>query len=306
MFDTGCFDSALYCLPERLSDILRRLPSSVRASAEELRLRSGLPVALTVMGETVFVTKSSETSFTLCDNLLIADSSQLESTFLSLCEGSVYAHTDELKRGFIMMKNGCRAGVCGTLTEKGGMRDITSVNLRIAKEIQGAANELITHYTGGGLLIAGPPGSGKTTILRDFIRQLSSGFEGRYRRIAVIDSRGELSGSAVLNLGAATDVLVTSCKATGIELALRTLFPDIIAFDEIGSLAELKGVKQSLCSGVSIVTTAHIGSASELMQREITRELIKSGAISQIAVLPRLHGAGIRILGSKELLYAAV
>ncbi len=306
MLDTNCFDGALYCLPEEISRVLRLLPVSVRASAEELRLRAGLPVALTVMGETVFVTKNSETSFTLCDGLLVAKASQLEQIFLSLCSGSVYAHTEELKRGFIMMQNGCRAGICGTLSENGAMRDITSVNLRIAREVHGAANEITAHYSGGGLLIAGPPGSGKTTVLRDFIRQLSSGFGGRFRRIAVIDSRGELSGGNMLDLGAATDVLQTSCKANGIELALRTLFPDIIAFDELGTVAELKGVRQSFYSGVSVVTTAHIGSVSELLQREVTRELIQSGAVSQIAVLPRLHGAGTRILNTKELLYAAV
>ena len=125
-------------------------------------------------------------------------------------------------------------------------------------------------------------------------------------RTAVIDSRCEIGGSGTNfgiqnDLGSNTDVLVTSDKAAGIEIALRTMFPDVIAFDEIGSTKELLAVKESFNSGVTIITTAHIGSVEELLQRPVTAELIKSGAINQVAVLPKLHGATINLIKTEVL-----
>ena len=147
-------------------------------------------------------------------------------------------------------------------------------------------------------------GSGKTTILRDLIRQVSNGALGKNMRIAVIDSRGEISGinrNTPLELGVNTDVLYTENKANGVEIAVRTMFPDIVAFDEIGSTAELDAVRQSFNSGVNIYTTAHIGSISELSVRPVVKELLKSGAINHIALLPKLHGGDIKFLTAKEL-----
>ena len=299
------FESALYGVNRRIRSVLEQIPAVVKGSAEEIRLRCGLPVALTVSGETVFVLENGQTSFCITRDLLKAEKSDLEESFKLLCKSSVYAHTEELKNGFIMMENGHRAGVCGTLTENGSMHDISSINIRIAREIFGAANDIAREYRGGGLLIAGPPGSGKTTVLRDLIRQLSDGRYGKIYRIAVIDSRGELSGSfegkSENDLGANSDVLVISDKAAGIEIAVRTMFPDIVAFDEIGTEAELRRVSESFCAGVSIITTAHIGCIADLMRRRVTAALIKSGAVSEIALLPEIHGGTIKLIGTKEL-----
>lgn len=303
---TKKFESALYGVCENIRGVLLRLPDIVKQNAEEIRLRCGLPVALTIAGETVFVLRNGQTSFCITRELLKAEKSDLEESFKLLCQSSVYAHGEELKNGFVIMKHGHRAGICGTLTESGALLDISSVNIRIAREILGAANDIARCYNGGGLLIAGPPGSGKTTVLRDLIRQLSGGMCKKNYRVAVIDSRGEISGSAggtaQNDLGACSDVLLCADKALGIEIALRTLYPDIIAFDEIGRQEELKQVSESLNAGVDIITTAHIGGLDDIMRRSVTAELIQSGAVKWVAVLPKIHGGTVKLLGAAELL----
>ena len=269
MENRDSFNSALYGVSERIREKLEKLPTAVRQGAEEIRLRTGLPVALTVGGETVFVLESGKVSFYITQGLLRAEKRDVEESFRLLCKNSAFAHSEELKNGFIMMEGGHRAGVCGRLTENGVMHDVSSVNIRIAREIFGAANDIARAYKGGGLC-------------------------GRIYRVAVIDSRGEISGSsggiAYNDLGAGTDVLLTADKAAGLEIAVRTMFPDIVAFDEIGTERELAGVSGSFNAGVSIITTAHAGGEEDLMRRAVTRELIKSGAVNSVAFLPSLLG----------------
>lgn len=299
------FDDALYGVSPAIRSVLEKLPDKVKESAEEIRLRAGLPVALTVGGDTVFVLENGQISFCLTRGLLKTEASELAESFKLLCKSSVYAHTEELKNGYIRLRGGNRAGVCGTLNENGNMSDISSVNIRIAHEIRGAANDIVRAYKPGGLLIAGPPGSGKTTVLRDLIRQLAGGECGKIYRIAVIDSRGEISGSfdgrCGNDLGAGSDVLLMADKAAGIEMAVRTMFPDIVAFDEIGNEDELRRVSESFCSGVDIITTAHAGSIADLKRRRITAALIGSGAVASIALLPEIHGGTVKIISAEEL-----
>lgn len=305
MQDNKNFDGVLYAVSDRVKDVLCKLSPTIKANTIEIRLRTGMPLALTVGTETVFVRKNGGTQFFLSNDLFKTTKEDLNESFRRLCNNSVFAHEKELANGYVIMKNGSRAGICGNITQNGGFHDISSVNIRIAHEVFGCANQIIQNYQNGGLLIAGPPGSGKTTILRDLIRQLSNGVTGRHLRIAVIDSRLEISGSVMgkptTDLGTNTDVLITDPKHKGLEIALRTMFPDIIAFDEIATIDELEKVSDSFYAGVNIITTAHIGDINELKSRNITNTLLQGGAINQIALLPRIHGGKIRVMDVKEL-----
>lgn len=304
-------EEMLFYLPQRLAKAIFNLPDNIKQNIYEIRLRSNLPLALTLCSKIAFINSNGQIQFFLSEEVIIVTQSELNETFKKLCNNSVYAHEDELKNGFISLNNGCRAGISGSITAERFIKNVTSINIRIAHQILGCADDIIKDYVSGGLLIAGSPCSGKTTVLRDLIRQLSNGYSGGFKRICVIDSRNEISatndGITANDLGVNTDILLCQNKALGIEIALRTMFPDIIAFDEIGNLSELKTVSESFNSGVDIITTAHAGSINELFLRNVTSSLLKSGVISHVALLPKTHIQKIKLYKTSEILkYAMV
>lgn len=293
------FDGVLYGIAENIRKPLSMLPQNIKQNIEEIRLRKNLPLAVTVLGETVFINVNGQTSFTVGSNTVYVNSVDLQESFRLLSNNSAFAHSEELKKGYLKLKDGSRVGISGEIG-KDSVKEINSLNIRIARQINGCALKLAAEYRGENWLIAGPPGCGKTTVLRDFIRLISSGFNGKIYRTAVIDNRGEIWGSGENDLGLATDVLSAQSKAKGIEIALRTLFPEVIAFDEIGTSEEAEQISNSFNAGVSVITTAHIGTVEELTKRNITRQLLSNGYIQKVAVLPRLHGGKIIIRDSES------
>ena len=251
--ETARFDAAAAGICRRIRVSLLALSPGLKLRAQEIRLRTGRPVSVCFPQETCFLRAGGGTVHGIADDLLEVSRDDLDETFRILCENSVYSHENEIRNGYLTLRGGCRAGICGTaVLEDGeitGIRDVSSVCLRIARELPGCADGLLGRLGTsicGGLLIAGPPSSGKTTILRDLARQLSNGASGILKKVVVVDERGEIAGCwhgvPRNDVGLCCDVLDGYPKADGILMAVRSLSPQIIVCDELGSEEETRAV----------------------------------------------------------------
>lgn len=240
---------------------------------------------------TYYVTQSGGlSSAPISDSMLFVTRSDIADTFHNICNYSVYAKQNEIVNGFVTMTGGHRAGICGTAINDSGqitnVRDISSINIRIAREHKGCAEKLIKKVgdVNGGLLICGAPCSGKTTVLRDLARILSSD----NKNVSLIDERGELAGtcSGVFqkDIGMC-DVFDCYRKSTGIMQAIRSMAPDVVVCDEIGSQDDINAITHSVNCGVTMVATVHAAGKSELRQRESIKKIVQTGAFKKIVFL---------------------
>lgn len=297
------FDSASKCLCDRIEAELDRLPVDVKRHTQEIRLRVNKPVCICCAEGTYFLGSGGGLACRPVPASLVAEPKDMEESFRNLCSYSIYSHENEIRNGYITLSGGHRAGICGTAVLQsasiGSVRSISSINLRISREIPGAADELLDQLGNrltGGLLLAGAPSTGKTTILRDIARQLSSGTRGDLKKVAVIDERGEIAGTyrgvPQNDLGCCCDVLDGYPKAEGILLAVRTLSPEVILCDEIGSESEVSAVEQGLNTGVILIASIHAGSVEGLMRRNQATKLLRTGAFGNVALLDAERGPG--------------
>lgn len=274
---------------------LRKLSERVRAQVQEVRLRAGRPVVLALASHDLYLTCSGTVAENLGGQVWVATRPQLEDAFRLICDSSVYAHQQEIRSGFVTLRGGHRAGLCGTAVLQGSvvtnLRDVSGINLRIAREFHGAANSLLAALGSGArvrsMILAGPPGCGKTTVLRDLARQLSNGVLGQYR-VTIVDERGEIAaickGMPQNDIGQC-DVLDGYPKGEGILQAVRCLSPDIILCDEIGGESDAHAVAASLNAGVAVIASAHASNMDELLARPSMRTILATGAFSQAALL---------------------
>lgn len=266
----------------RISEALYRGRITDNPSVSEIRLCINSPVALRGNAGTKYLGINGEIlSGNSC--AVICGKTDIEYSFGEICDRSVYSFENEIKEGFITLEGGHRVGICGLALVSDGkvqaVNDISSLNFRIARQVRGCSDEAfrkIRDFCPCGVLAAGAPSSGKTTLLRDLCRNLSE----RYR-ISVVDERNEIAASyrgvAQNDIGPCCDVFTGYPKEKAIETAIRVMSPDILVCDEIGNEKDISVLKNALCTGVSIIASVHAGSLNELTRRRNIAELIETG-----------------------------
>ncbi len=301
----GSFEEAASFLPLKLRELVNGVDAQTKKNTREIRLRVNKPISLTLGNKSAFV---SLNGITLDQSkAIITPKNEIDETFALLCRHCLYTSQEQIRQGFITAKGGHRAGICGTAVVKNGqieaIRDISSINIRIARQIIGCAKEIYDKFFSTEIfstLIASSPAGGKTTILRDLARIISE----NGKRVCVVDERGELGAvfcaQAQNNLGSLCDVLDNYPKAMGITYAVRCLNPQVIICDEIGANEDYEAICEAFKAGVPLIMSVHASSLEELNKRKNIISLIEERLIKNIIVLQGENAPG-KIKESKIL-----
>ena len=276
------WENSLSLLPPGLKEAARAGESQWK-EAEELRLRRGRePTVLLGGRERVF-----------CRGYKVG-AEDLAQVMEKASGASYHAVSRQLSQGFLCAAGGVRVGVCGTAGAAiDGMRDISSLSLRIPRQIKTAGAPLTEELSAAdrSVLILSPPGGGKTTFLRELIRLSSQ----RGRRVGLCDERGEVAalfrGEPGFDLGCCTDVLSGVSKAQGALMLLRSMNPEIIAVDEITAEEDLLAMETVANCGVKLYATAHAAALEDLRSRPLYRRMLAAGIFDTAVLIERRAGA---------------
>ncbi|MBE6784807.1 MAG: stage III sporulation protein AA [Ruminococcaceae bacterium] len=306
------FTSALSIIRGELKNNLTALPEELKMQTAEIRLRTGKPVVLFGTYGSAFlsagqgITKEREKSF-------VCYSRDMNDIFSRLCSFSVHTHLQSIVNGFITIQGGHRVGICGTaVTDSGNgitsVRDISSLNIRIAREKRGCSDVIYNTLFHSGLqsiIIAGSPMTGKTTVLRDLVRRISDGEISR--KVCVIDERQEIAamnaGFCQRDVGLNTDVFDLYPKDKAVINAVKTMSPELIAMDELCSDSEIEAVRLGVNSGVKFIVTVHAADYSEILSREQIKKLLRTYSFEKLVLLKKDSLGQVEgIYDTKELL----
>lgn len=270
--------------------VLRVLPCGIRVLLEkerlryehlqEIRLRTEKPLILIYDGKERMIGKER-------DGPYIVTKEDIKEMVQYVSNYSLYAYEYEMRQGFITIEGGHRVGMTGQAIIEDGkvknLRYISSINLRMSHEIKGCADQVFSYIVSGGkmchTLIVSPPRCGKTTLLRDMIRQISNG--NRWiggMSVGVVDERSEIGGCymgvAQNQLGDRTDILDCCPKAEGMMMLIRSMSPQVIAVDEIGTAEDIHAIAHAMHCGCRMVATVHADSMEELRKKPILCQLV--------------------------------
>ncbi len=303
----GRYETILNAMPLNIRKIINRLPLKELDRIEEYRLKCGAPFIVygkcgnNFVAEDGTFTKDSSKAYTVTGE-------DTRKALQIMCDCSVYSIMDELRQGFITIKGGHRVGVVGKVVTEGDrvktIKDISGLNIRVSREVIGCSDSLMPRIIKNksdvyNTLIISPPQCGKTTLLRDIIRQLSDGipslgFPGI--KVGVVDERSELAGCyrgvPQNRVGIRTDVLDACPKAQGIMMLIRAMSPRVIATDELGRKEDLIATEEALNAGVNIITTVHGWDVEDALRKPVVGNLLDTGAFGKAIVLSRRRGPG--------------
>lgn len=283
-------DKILEKLPAEVSEPIKELPAGMKKNLEEVRIRNGNHVLIFAGGKEYEL----ECKKGKIDNYII------NNIFNALLNHSAYAYQEELANGYITIEGGHRVGVCGKAVMESGkvktIKDISSVNIRRSREIPGVSDPCMGYLLNGkgqihNTLIISPPKCGKTTLLRDMIRNLS----GMGYQVGVCDERSEISGmyngKPSYDLGIRTDVLDGCPKEKGMIMLIRSMSPDIIATDEIGKKEDCHAIEAAVCAGVGLLTTIHGSNYADVKNSGIG-EMVERGVFERLIFLSNVPAIG--------------
>lgn len=219
---------------------------------------------------------------------------------------SIYTLEEELKRGYITVSGGHRIGLAGkVILEEGkvkAIRDIASFNIRIAKEKIGIAEKIVPfifNHSWMHTMIVGPPQTGKTTLLRDIARIISSGNQEKgihAYKVGIVDERSEIAGCVhgipQMTFGHRLDVLDACPKAEGMMMMIRSMSPDVLVVDEIGRIEDAEAIQEAVHAGIKLIMTTHGTSLEEAKNRPSLKAIIDQNIFQRFIVLSRAHGPG--------------
>lgn len=264
---------------------------------EEIRLRVNEPLAVKRKGEVCFV--SEHGIFCEAGEAHITCAAEIQETMDYLSSYSRYAFEEKIRQGFLTIPGGHRIGLCGrTILERDMVKTITPVmflNIRIARQVPGCGRQVIPWLLAGGrmldTLVLSPPGLGKTTLLRDLICLLSEGEEVPPHTVGVVDERSELAacyqGIPQNQLGSRTDVLDGCPKAEGMMMLVRTMSPDVIAVDEVGSLKDCQAMEYAMNCGCRMLTTVHGANLEEVKRRPVIGDWMRNHRFQRYVFIER-------------------
>lgn len=285
--------NAISLLPERYKKLLLDIPHDFCEKIKEIRFRVGEAVTLNTAERIYYPTESGRLSTSYSDGVVRVGEKDMQEIVFMLARRSLHTYQDMIVRGYIPLYGGCKAGVGGRAVMRDGsiysVSAFNCVNIRVAREYHGCSHEVLAAVGDCvSYMIIGQPMSGKTTLLRDLCRYYSDGNALSPYKVAVVDERDEIASRSFgcsIDVGANTDVLTLYPKPVGTQLAVRTLSPQIIVLDEIGTEQEARALLSAMNCGVDFIATAHGSSFEEVARRPNIKTLLSAGVFKKAVVL---------------------
>ncbi|KAA0561020.1 stage III sporulation protein AA [Rossellomorea aquimaris] len=278
----------LALLPSTISDKVLTLPQDLIDRIEEIRVRTNRVLEVTARGKPYFL------SYTVTEE----DSEQLIN---KLSRHSFYTLEEELKRGYITIEGGHRVGLAGKVILEGGVvkgiRNLSSFNIRIARQKLGISDSIFPYVYDAGwkhTMIIGSPQTGKTTLLRDLARMISTGVPEKNIppfKVGIVDERSEIAGCVngipQLMFGPRVDVLDACPKAEGMMMLIRSMSPDVLIVDEIGRVEDGQAIQEAVNAGITLVMTTHGYTFGEVAKRPVIKDIVNLQTIERFVELRR-------------------
>ena len=291
-------DSFLQNFGGNLQQVIGLLEENFLKEIEEIRIRVNKPLLLFCKKKEYFIKRDGKITQNM-EQAYFPNSEDIRHTLEKASRYSMYAFSEEIKNGFLTIEGGHRIGIVGKVVVENGfiktIQNISALNIRISHEIKGCADFALQYAVQKGkfyhTLLISPPACGKTTLLRDMVRQLSNGKKGLFlgQTVGVVDERGEIAGCyqgiAQNDIGIRTDVLDGCPKAEGMLMLIRSMAPRIIAVDEIGKQEDFLAIESIVNAGIQLLCTVHGNDLKEVKKRKILGEMLTDGVFHTIFVL---------------------